>query len=79
MADFHAKFSHEFEDGPSGPARSYWDFTYGPIPLGTIALHPRVNNGERAAHSILHLLELAFERGHAAKLSEIQKLLGIRN
>ena len=42
MTLYCANFSHEFEAGPSGPARSYWDVTApSGKSLGTLCLHHR--------------------------------------
>lgn len=77
--EFAVKFSHEFEDGPSGPARSYWDFeTVNHMKLSTICLHPRAVNSELTASSIANMLERAYEMGRASKQDEIRSALGVQ-
>jgi hypothetical protein len=77
---YTARFSHEFDDGPSGPARSYWDLRDPRgVGIGTVCLHPRGRNAdpELTTSSIARMLSLAHERGRAEKEAEIRKVLGL--
>lgn len=69
-------FSHEFDEGPSGPARSYWDIRRGTRTLGSICLHHRreVDPG-LTAQSICHMLDAAFAAGRSDKAGEIRAAL----
>jgi hypothetical protein len=79
---YFPKFSHEFEEGPSGPARSYWDIKFGTDDSNSnvtcIALHHRdAGSPEHQAWSICWALNSAFERGRKAKAAEIRLALAI--
>lgn len=71
-------FSHEFEAGPSGPARSYWDIRHGTRTLGTVCLGPREHFALLQAQSICHMLDAAFAAGRSDKATEIARALEIR-
>lgn len=68
-------FSHEFEAGPSGPARSYWDIRRGTRTLGTVCLGPRENFALLQAQSICHMLDEAHAAGRSDKAREIRAAL----
>lgn len=77
---FEARFSHEFEDGPAGPARSYWNLqSQSGATVGTVCLHHRSSgsNPKLQAQSIALMLDQAFAAGRAEKAQEIRKALGI--
>lgn len=76
---YTAKFSHEFEDGPSGPARSYWDISAAGKRLGCVCLHPRdpQANPQLTIDAILNLLDQAHQRGRAEKSAEIRAALDL--
>lgn len=83
MADgnpYTFKFSHEFEDGPSGPARSYWVIDGpGMRSHGTpICLHPRRSDAgpERTMQSLCYALERAHVEGQMAKAAEVRRVIG---
>ena len=72
-------FSHEFNEGPSGPARSYWDIRRGTRTLGSICLHHRREvDPVLTAQSICHMLDAAFAAGRSDKATEIARALEIR-
>ena len=81
---YYATFSHEFEAGPSGPARSYWDIKFG-VPgiywaaVGTIQLHHREQNqADLYANSFCHMLGEARKAGALDKGKEIRRVLGVK-
>lgn len=74
-------FSHEFEAGTSGPARSYW-LLHGPgagSHCPPICLHHRDgNNPEMAMASICDMMNVAFQEGQKVKAHELRLALGIK-
>ena len=78
-ARFTYEFSHEFEEGPSGPARSYWIIN-GPgmaSAASPICLHHRRDlNGPLAMQQLCYALDKAFESGEAQRAKDIKRLLG---
>lgn len=79
-AHYNYRFSHQLEDGHSGPARSYWDIvTARGANLATICLHHNESGAwpEGTAQRIVHLLEQAFEAGRTDKVRELKKALSL--
>lgn len=79
MANKHeVSFSHEFEDGPSGPARSYWDITRNGGKVLTVRLHHRsvAQHVETDAERIAWALDHAFEEGRKDKAAEVRRVIG---
>lgn len=74
------EFTHEYGDGPSGPARSYW-LIHGPgarSNMTPVCLHHRKEaNPEMTMQSICHALHVAFKAGQSAKAEEVRKALQI--
>lgn len=78
---YFAKFSHEYPDGPSGPARSYWDVKYGTdasyTQVTTLCLHHRdQHNVQYFADCVCISLNDAREGGKKDKAREILAVLG---
>jgi len=71
-------FTHEFEEGPSGPARSYWEIRRGTRTLGTVCLGPRSAFALLHVQSICHMLDGAYQAGRVAKATEVREVLGVR-
>lgn len=76
------EFSHEFEDGPSGPARSYWIPTgpgmasYGP----PVCLHHRDHmNASIQMEAITHMLNTAYRAGRQAMADDLKTLMEYPN
>lgn len=78
-ARFTYEFSHEFEEGPSGPARSYW-IVRGPgmaSALPPVCLHHRRDlNGPLAMQQLCYALDKAFDEGAKAKAAEVRRVIG---
>ncbi len=68
--------SHEFEAGPSGPARAYWNITRNGHTVMTACVHPG-KDGEAAANAICWALDATFHDGRKDKARELRKSLGI--
>lgn len=75
------KFSHEFDEGPSGPARSYWRINgpgaarYAPL----VCLRPNIDaRAEIQIQDICYMLNSAYEEGQESKAREVRAVLGIR-
>ena len=79
MSRFTFYFSHEFEDGQAGPARSYWNIrNAGNKDIGTVCLHHRdVMHPEAQMNAITQLLERAFQAGEAEMQRTIRKAIGL--
>jgi len=79
MIHYSAHFSHEFEKGHSGPARSYWTLrNAGNVDIGTVCLHHRSElDAEAQVNSLLYLLDQAHEAGEAAMQRKIRKAIGL--
>jgi hypothetical protein len=79
VSDYRVTFSHEFEAGPSGPARSYWKVTTpGGKDIGLLCLHRRgEGDPSLVASTVEHMLLTAHQAGEKAKAREIQKALGL--
>lgn len=78
------EFSHEFEAGPSGPARSYWNVKYGPdqgaATVGMICLHHRsMMDAESQATSIAFQLDQAVQRGRREAQADFRRAIGLTN
>jgi len=81
---YFAVFSHEYEAGHSGEARSYWDIKYGTpndyTQVGSSVKMAHSSAGldvERVLQDICYLMDQAVERGKAQKLGEFQTMLGM--
>lgn len=77
-----AELSHEIPAGPSGPARSYWDFTAPSdgdskgVKLGTICLHHSADtDASLTANSICWMLDKALEAGRVKQAATIRSAL----
>ncbi len=80
MSDYRVIFSHEFEDGHSGPARSYWNvLTATGLKLGTVCFHHRGEHPsvQSYAENVGHMLAKAHQRGREEMQREIRKALGL--
>ncbi len=79
--DHHqAIFSHEFDEGASGPPRSYWDvYSKSGRQIGTLCMHHRGAGLEVSVNIgiALGMLDQAFEAGVASKQDEITRALGL--
>ena len=71
-------FSHEFEAGPSGPARAYFDIRRGASKVATVCLHPRRDMSLLTAQAIAYALDEAWLAGAAAKARDLRDALGVR-
>lgn len=72
------EFSHEFEEGPSGPARSYWIINGpGMASHGSpVCLHHRRHdNAPLTMQGIAIALDKAFEEGERQRARDISRLL----
>ncbi|WLJ71101.1 hypothetical protein [Sphingomonas phage Carli] len=78
LARYTYEFSHEFDAGPSGPARSYWNLKGPGMSQSTsVCLHHRRDaNGPLAMQSLCYALDNAFEAGEAQRAKDISQLLG---
>jgi hypothetical protein len=80
MTEMHtATFSHEYDAGPSGPARSYWDIRRGQSDVVTLCLHHRHTGCHPDVHAnaVCAALDAAFRAGRRSKAAEIRDALGI--
>lgn len=82
MGQYTHTFSHEFEAGSSGPARSYW-LIHGPgaASHGTpVCLHHRDENiqPELTMQNLCQMVNVAFDAGRGDKAQEIRAVLGMR-
>lgn len=78
MSNFTAVFSHEFDAGSSGPARSYWDIRRGNKSFGGVCLLPRRNMSISTAEQICQLLDIAYAAGSKDKAREMRDVLGCK-
>ena len=69
--------SHEYGDGPSGPARSYWDIRRNGRSVYTLCLHTVAHGAEREAAGICHALDAAYNDGRDAAVADVRRALGI--
>jgi hypothetical protein len=80
-AQYTAKFSHEFDEGPSGPRRSYWDVL---SPSGavvvTLCLHHRDDrcDVQSTAEHVCIALMGAFGAGELHKAQQVRFVLGVK-
>lgn len=78
---YEAHLTQAFEDGHSGPARSYWDIrTMDGANIMTLCLHPDRGNApfpRLTAEAVCYALDRAFEAGRKDKAQEVQRALGL--
>ncbi len=79
MTRHTAHFSHEFDDGPSGPARSYWDIRRDGRTVLTVCLHPRKDMSITTAETVARAFDECFIDGRTDKINQIQRVLGINS
>ena len=79
MTRYTVHFSHEFGEGPSGPARSYWTIRdAGHVNIGTVCLHHRdAINAELQMNNIAQLLDDAFQAGEKEMQRKFQRAIGL--
>ncbi len=79
LSRYTYEFSHEFEAGPSGPARSYWIINGPGMSTHSTPVclpHRRDENGPLTMQGLCIALDKAFEEGEKQRARDIKRLLG---
>lgn len=82
MTNYSYSFSHQFEAGHSGPARSYWVIHRDSEYVLTLCLGPYIpaedsNGMERLCDDICRQLEAAEEVGRGVQRQDFRRMLGL--